>query len=58
MLTLKGKCMGEFFQCDTGETFPLSDFLKVGDKECFINGYINNGVLTITKTLWMKEPLQ
>lgn len=48
--------MGKFFQCDTGETFPLSSFLKV-DKECFVNGRINDGVLTLIKVLWMKEPL-
>ena len=51
--------MGEFFQCDTGETFPLSDFLKVGGKECFINCTIDdNGVLHINRVLWMEKPLQ
>ena len=54
MLTLKGKCMGEFFQCDTGETFPLPEYLKVGDKECFINCTINDeGVLKINKVMWI-----
>ena len=51
--------MGEFFQCDTGEILPLHSFLKVSGKECFVNGYVNDsGVLTITKVLWMKEPLE
>ena len=54
MLTLKGKCMGEFFQCDTGETFPLHNFLKVDNKECFINCYTDNvGVLHITRIFWI-----
>lgn len=48
--------MGEFFQCDTGETFPLPKWCKVEDKECFINGYIDNvGVLHIIKVLWIKR---
>jgi hypothetical protein len=51
-VTLKGKCMGEFFQCDTGEILPLRSFLKSG-KECFVNGHIDDGVLTIVKTLWL-----
>jgi hypothetical protein len=56
MLTLKGKCMGEFFQCDTGETFPLPKWCKVENKECFINGYIDNvGVLHIIKAFWIKR---
>lgn len=47
--------MGEFFQCDTGETFPLSSWCKVEDKRCFINALINNGVLTITRVLWISK---
>ncbi len=46
--------MGKFFQCNTGETFPLPKYLRVDDKECFINGYINDdGVLYITRVLWI-----
>jgi hypothetical protein len=40
--------MGEFFQCDTGEILPLHSYLKVSGKECFVNGHIDNGVLTIS----------
>lgn len=46
--------MGEFFQCDTGETFPLKSFLKVGNKKCYVNGKIdNNNILTILQTVWI-----
>ena len=56
MLTLRGKCMGKLFQCDTGEVFPLPKLLKVMDKECFVNGYIDNvGVLHINRILWIKR---
>jgi len=55
ILTLKGRCMGEFFQCDTGETFPLSSFLLVKGKKCYINAYLNNGVLKIVKVIWITE---
>jgi hypothetical protein len=58
IVTLRGKCMGEFFQCDTEEILPLHSYLKVSGKECFVNGYIDNGVLTIIKVLWTKELLE
>ena len=54
-VTLRGECMGEFFKCDTGETLPLHSYLKVSGKECFVNGHIDDGVLTIVKTLWLKR---
>ena len=54
MVTFKGRCMGEFFQCDTGETFPLSSYLSNKDYECYINAIINNNVLTINRVFWIK----
>lgn len=50
--------MGEFFQCDTGEILPLHSYLKVSGKGCFVNGHIDDGVLTIIKVLWTKELLE
>lgn len=56
IVTLKGRCMGEFFQCDTGETFPLSSYLSNKDFECYVNARISNtGVLTIIRVFWIKE---
>jgi hypothetical protein len=55
VVTLRGKCMGEFFQCDTGEILPLHSYLKVSGKECFVNGHIDDGVLTVVKILWLER---
>ena len=54
MVTLRGRCMGKFFQCDTGETFPLSSYLVNKDYECYINAIINDGVLIINRIFWIK----
>ena len=48
--------MGEFFQCDTGEIFPILNYLKT-NKECFVSGYFKNDVFVITKILWLNDEI-
>ena len=52
-VTFKGRCMGDLFQCDTGEILPLRHYLKDSTKSCFINGYFVNDMLVIIKILWI-----